>query len=113
MEVGQNIVSNDKQTVVISVVFYFKEEEEREKKPWFEIKILDYLFSHLNPLQTYFCGELLSWINVIFSEVKSFSCFTIRLFFSVSEYLGQASNTRVKINLTDNSESRFLLGKYQ
>lgn len=32
MEVGQNIVSNDKQTVVISVVFYFKEEEEREKK---------------------------------------------------------------------------------
>lgn len=33
VEVGQNIVSNDKQTVVISVVFYFKEEEEREKKP--------------------------------------------------------------------------------
>lgn len=31
MEVGQNIVSNDKQTVVISVVFYFKEEEERKK----------------------------------------------------------------------------------
>lgn len=32
MEVGQNIVSNDKQTVVISVVFYFKGEEERKKK---------------------------------------------------------------------------------
>lgn len=27
-----------------------------------------------------FCGETLSWINVIFSGVKSFSCFTMRLF---------------------------------
>lgn len=57
-------------------------------------KQISEVLSHLNPLKTYFCGETLSWIN-IFSEVKSFSCFIIRLL-SVSESLGQASISNVK-----------------
>lgn len=57
-----------------------KQEKTRKKKPQLAMICnqddLEYFLSHLNPLQTYFCGEILSWIiNVIFSEVKSYSCF--------------------------------------
>lgn len=74
-------------TDVINVLYF----EDKKKKPWLAKKSLRYL-RNLKPFKTYFCGETLGWINVLFSEVKSFFCVIIRIF-PVSEHLGQASVT--------------------